>query len=109
MAEPRVTNDTEIEKARFTAASGLSTDGKLTPDSDANELEGRQHGPLDAAEEKKLLRRVDWHLLPLLSIMYVVKTIDAQNVSSLSFGPVSNITRSRGQQNLTISRLSMHA
>ena len=35
---------------------------------------------LSAEEEKKLLRRVDWHLLPLLSLMYMVKTIDAAGV-----------------------------
>lgn len=34
-----------------------------------------------SADEKKLLRRIDWRLLPLLAAMYVIKTIDAQNVS----------------------------
>jgi hypothetical protein len=39
-------------------------------------------GPtLSSADEKKLLRRIDWRLLPLLAAMYVIKTIDAQNVS----------------------------
>ena len=37
---------------------------------------------LSAEEEKKLLRRIDWHLIPLLAIMYMVKTIDAANVSA---------------------------
>ena len=32
-------------------------------------------------EEKRLLRRIDWRLLPLLAAMYMVKTIDAANVS----------------------------
>jgi hypothetical protein len=36
---------------------------------------------LSSADEKKLLRRIDWRLLPLLAAMYVIKTIDAQNVS----------------------------
>lgn len=39
---------------------------------------------LSSADEKKLLRRIDWRLLPLLAAMYVIKTIDAQNVSRLS-------------------------
>lgn len=38
---------------------------------------------LSAEEEKKLLRRIDWRLIPLLSVMYMVKTIDAMNVSSI--------------------------
>lgn len=35
---------------------------------------------LSCEDEKKLLRRVDWHLLPLMAIIYCVKTIDASNV-----------------------------
>jgi len=43
-------------------------------------------GPiLSSSDEKKLLRRIDWRLLPLLAAMYVVKTIDAQNVSHIVF------------------------
>ncbi|KAK3322923.1 major facilitator superfamily domain-containing protein [Apodospora peruviana] len=37
---------------------------------------------LSSAEEKKLLRRIDWHLLPLLAVMYMVKTIDFTNVAN---------------------------
>ncbi|EPE06666.1 pantothenate transporter [Ophiostoma piceae UAMH 11346] len=37
---------------------------------------------LSADEERRLLRRIDWHLLPLLAVMYMVKTIDASNVSN---------------------------
>lgn len=40
---------------------------------------------LSGAEEKKLLRRIDWRLLPLLAAMYVIKTIDAQNVSDRAY------------------------
>lgn len=37
---------------------------------------------LSADEEKKLLRQIDWRLLPLLSVIYMVKTIDAANLSN---------------------------
>ncbi|KAM0080734.1 hypothetical protein ACKRZS_007111 [Fusarium odoratissimum] len=37
---------------------------------------------LSSQQEKKLLRRIDWHLIPLLSVMYMVKSIDAANVSN---------------------------
>lgn len=40
----------------------------------------RARATLSSDEEKKLLRRIDWRLIPLLSIMYMVKTIDASNV-----------------------------
>ncbi|KPM38314.1 hypothetical protein AK830_g8213 [Neonectria ditissima] len=42
----------------------------------------RARATLSSEEEKKLLRRIDWRLIPLLSIMYMVKTIDASNVSN---------------------------
>ncbi|KAJ4168591.1 hypothetical protein NW754_010509 [Fusarium falciforme] len=42
----------------------------------------RARATLSSVEEKKLLRRIDWHLIPLLAIMYMVKTIDASNVSN---------------------------
>lgn len=40
----------------------------------------RARASLSSEEEKKLLRQVDWRLLPLLAVMYAVKTIDFQNV-----------------------------
>lgn len=40
---------------------------------------------LSSQQEKKLLRRIDWHLIPLLSVMYMVKSIDASNVSAVLY------------------------
>ncbi|UPX17248.1 uncharacterized protein EKO05_0007614 [Ascochyta rabiei] len=37
---------------------------------------------LTAEEEKKLMRRVDWRLMTLCSIMFLLKNIDADNVSN---------------------------
>lgn len=45
---------------------------------DANIMRART--ALSAKEEKRLLRKIDWYLLPLLAVMYMVKTIDAANV-----------------------------
>lgn len=39
---------------------------------------------LTRAEEKKLMRRIDWHLLPLLALLYMIKTVDYINVSAFS-------------------------
>jgi DNA-directed RNA polymerase subunit H (RpoH/RPB5) len=36
---------------------------------------------LSSDEERRLLRQIDWRLLPLLALMYMIKTIDAANVS----------------------------
>lgn len=39
---------------------------------------------LTADEEKKLLRRIDWHLMPLCSLMFLFKNLDSDNVSPLT-------------------------
>ena len=46
---------------------------------------------LTSDEEKKLFKRIDIRLLPLLAIMYVVKTMDAANVSEPSTSAFLNI------------------
>jgi hypothetical protein len=61
-----------------------SQEGKLEEGALYNGTASNASLVLTGAEEKKLLRRIDWRLLPLLSAMYVVKTIDAQNVSHLT-------------------------
>ncbi|KAI1862761.1 uncharacterized protein JN550_009908 [Neoarthrinium moseri] len=37
---------------------------------------------LTAEEEKKLIRRIDWRLIPLLALLYVMKKLDESNVSN---------------------------
>jgi len=37
---------------------------------------------LTVQEEKKLLRRIDWHIMPLCSIMFMLKNMDADNISN---------------------------
>lgn len=36
---------------------------------------------LTAEEERKLIRRIDWHLMPLCSLMFLFKNMDSDNVS----------------------------
>lgn len=38
---------------------------------------------LSSAEEKKLMRQVDWRLLPLLAVMLMLKSMDTNNVRSV--------------------------
>ena len=46
---------------------------------DSRLMEGRVL--LTRAEEKKLMRRVDLHLMPLCALILMVKNLDANNVS----------------------------
>lgn len=41
----------------------------------------RARTALTAEEERKLIRRVDWHLMPLCSLMFLFKNLDSDNVS----------------------------
>ncbi|GKT60947.1 pantothenate transporter [Colletotrichum tofieldiae] len=47
-----------------------------------NELDqGAALTALTVEEEKKLIRKVDWRLIPLLVMLYLVKKLDESNVS----------------------------
>lgn len=49
---------------------------------------------LSAVEEKKLLRRIDWHLIPLLAVMYMLKSVDFTNVRlSTEYAGGKSLTR----------------
>jgi len=41
----------------------------------------RARTALTADEEKKLIRRIDWHLMPLCSLIFLFKNLDVDNVS----------------------------
>ena len=62
------------------AAVDVATGEVLIAGYDAAMMSAR--ASLSADEEKKLLRRIDWRLLPLLSLIYMVKTVDAANLSN---------------------------
>lgn len=55
-------------------------------DSDSNTEEALRRQALSAltpAEEKKLLRRIDWHLMPLCSLIFMFKNLDVDNVRTI--------------------------
>lgn len=45
----------------------------------------RARAALTAEEEKKLIRRIDWHLMPLCSIIFMFKNLDSDNVGEISW------------------------
>ncbi|KAI1450599.1 putative pantothenate transporter [Annulohypoxylon stygium] len=42
----------------------------------------RARTALTADEERKLIRRIDWHLMPLCSLIFMFKNLDSDNVSN---------------------------
>ena len=60
--------------------------GVVDSDVDSTDIPGfeadhmRARTLLTAEEEKKLLRRIDWHIMPLCSFMLMLKSMDADDV-----------------------------
>lgn len=70
-------NDNFHHVRRGDVASELSGDESVDG-YDAERMRARTS--LTAEEEKKLLRRIDWHLMPLCSIIFMFKNLDSDNV-----------------------------
>ncbi|KAI0423309.1 major facilitator superfamily domain-containing protein [Xylaria grammica] len=67
----------------------------------------RARTALTAAEERKLIRRIDWHLMPLCSLMFLFKNLDVDNVSNariMNQGTPQNILT---QLNMTSDEFSL--
>ena len=56
------------------------TGGELIDGYEAERMRAR--ASLTADEEKKLIRRIDWHLMPLCSLIFMFKNLDSDNVSA---------------------------
>jgi hypothetical protein len=53
-------------------------DEDIIPGYDANLMRAR--ASLSSVEEKRLLRKIDWRLIPLLAVIYMLKSVDFTNV-----------------------------
>lgn len=59
----------------------------------------RDRSLLTAAEEKALLRKIDWRLMTVCSILFLIKNIDADNISNariMNKGTDRNIMKQLG-------------
>jgi hypothetical protein len=43
-----------------------------------------QHPPIDAAAEKRLLRKVDLHVVPILFLLFLLAFLDRTNIGKIS-------------------------
>ncbi|KXT07196.1 hypothetical protein AC578_2470 [Pseudocercospora eumusae] len=97
VAVPKVLASTNDGKELHFARRGDDAGGS---DYDESEIQGfdaermRARTLLSAAEEKKLLRRIDWHIMPLCSLMFLLKNLDSDNISNariMNKGTTQNI------------------
>lgn len=85
VADPVHTTHTQEKDALHLARRGGDV---VDSDVDSNEIAGfdaermRARTLLTADEEKKLLRRIDLHIMTLCSFMFMLKNMDADNVSN---------------------------
>lgn len=64
---------------------------------DADQMRARASLTYD--EEKKLLRRIDWHIMPLCAFAFLLKNLDASNVTNakiMNTGTPDNILTQLG-------------
>jgi hypothetical protein len=76
-------NDNEIEHFHYVRRGQVLDDDAVSEDIvgfDATRMKART--ALTYEEEKKLVRRVDWHIMPLVSIMFLLKNLDYANASN---------------------------
>ena len=78
--EPQVEQDGLHLARRGVGAVDSDVDTSNIQGFDADRMRGRTL--LTADEEKKLLRRIDWHIMPLCSFMFMLKNMDADNISN---------------------------
>jgi hypothetical protein len=76
--------------------------GQFLDKNDFSSVEGvdlermRARALLTAEQEKKLMRRVDWHIMPLCALMFLMKNLDATNVRPRNiYAVVWNLTEDR--------------
>lgn len=86
-----------LDSSETASSDALNKDGNLTfahrgqqvdGSSSHNDIDGydaermRDRALLTAKEEKALMRRVDWRIMSICSILFLLKNIDADNISN---------------------------
>ncbi|KAJ4354047.1 uncharacterized protein N0V89_005780 [Didymosphaeria variabile] len=88
------------EDFHYVRRGSIVTGTAADPDIEGYDAERmRARALLSAEEEKKLLRNIDWRLMTLCSIMFLLKNIDADNVSNarvMNKGSPTNIMNQLG-------------
>jgi hypothetical protein len=64
----------------FAQRGQLLNEGSLTDISGFEADRMRARALLTVEQEKKLMRRIDWHIMPLCALMFLMKNLDANNV-----------------------------
>lgn len=63
------------------AQRGVTSDDEVTGDEE-DAIRRHNRTLLSAQEEKALLRRIDWRIMTICSVLFLLKNIDADNISN---------------------------
>lgn len=72
----------KISEIQETATPDNTSNDGVDEVDDIDEERTRARLLLTPEEEKRLLRRIDWHLMPLCSLLFMFKNLDSDNVSN---------------------------
>lgn len=96
----------DIDSTEEGSKEGAFVDVKATtPDGSTDtDYETYRRGVLagfTAEDDRRLMRKVDWHFLPLMALMYIVKQVDYINASTVKVLQVGEPTNILNQLHLT--------
>lgn len=78
-SEEELANETKL--ARITMANQKCAPHSADADADA-EVAGLPPGMIDAHAERRLLRKIDFHVWPILFVIYMMSFLDRINISN---------------------------
>jgi len=85
-SETSTQNDTTILKdsknANITLAQRGTIDDEIANTQTEEQTARRNRTLLSAQDEKALLRRIDWRIMTICSLLFLLKNIDADNISN---------------------------
>lgn len=94
--------DVSIDPARHGSVDDYPIDEKSVPSRDLDEtyeIYKRQDArTIDPYEAKKVLRKIDWHILPLLMGTYMLQYLDKSSINFAAVFGLEDGTHLHGQQ-----------
>lgn len=94
MAEPTA-------KTRVDAPALSDGDRKSKDETDPASASDLDDGEVDAVNEKALIRKIDWRLLPAVGILYLLSFLDRSNVGNARIEGLADDLHMTGNQYLT--------
>lgn len=81
-SETSIPSSQDTKNAKITLAQRGVSDNEDAAAQTEDEVARRNRTLLSAQEEKALLRRIDWRIMTVCSLLFLLKNIDADNISN---------------------------